>query len=283
MVVRTGQQTIIFGETDEVPSVNAGCKGRAMKLLRFFCWCVVCLAVVAGSKVGKAQSAVALQQALLNRPAEPAPPPPPIFLRTVLERLRFEPQAGDNAEQVQERKQQIEEGLLRAIDAAPYVFVPTADDLQQLKESGASGKLIEALQQANANINEADASGITPLDRQLIKQLGQKNVNVRAKAAQMLARRKVKAAIPGFAVLIASDLWETGAALPREGAPGEYEFYSYLDASREIALFALLELDRPACERALLKAMDSAEPKVRRWATDAIAQIVEKSAVEEPQ
>jgi hypothetical protein len=225
-----------------------------------------------------AQSAAALQQALLNRPSEPVPPPPPIFLRTLLGRLQQEPPDRANAEEREAYQQQVQEALVHAIEAAPYVFVPTAEEIKQLKEAGASDRVLEALKTANANIREADASGISPLDRQLIKQLGEKSVNMRAKAAQMLARRQVKAAVPGFAVLIASDLWETGAALPIEGAPGEYDFYLYLDASREIALKALLELDRPVCERALLKAMDSTEPKVRQWATDVLSRLADESS-----
>lgn len=240
-------------------------------------WGVVAIAASIPD-VSQGQSVAALQQALLNRPSEPVPPPPPIFLRTLLEKLKLEPQDPLDADELKLQKEQIEDGLLRAIDAAPYVFVPTDDDVKQLQEAGASERLIAALKNANANINEADASGLAPLDRQLIKQLSAKDVMIRAQAAQMLARRKVKGAVPGFAVLIASDLWETGAALPISRAPGEYEFYLYLDASRELALYALLDLDRPALDRALLQAMDSSEPKVRQWATAVLQRLYAESS-----
>jgi hypothetical protein len=239
--------------------------------------CLLTVLIAAAPQWCAAQSAAALQQALLNRPSEPVPPPPPIFLRTLLERLQQEPPGRATEEQLKAYHEQVEDALLHAIEAAPYVFIPTAEELKQLQESGASDRILDALKTANANIREADASGLSPLDRQLIKQLGEKSVMMRAKAAQMLARRKVKGAVPGFAVLIASDLWEAGAALPIEGAPGEYEFYLYLDASREIALYALLALDRPACERALLKAMESTEPRVRQWATDVLSRLAEES------
>lgn len=129
-------------------------------------------------------------------------------------------------------------------------------------------KLRESVSDVERAINKPivrpkDESGLTALDRLLIKNLADKDVKVRGSAAVTIGKRKLVAGAAALADLITNDLWDENQTVNDT----RYDFY---DGSKDLALKALLDIDRKAAENALGLAVKSKIAQVSCWASEMI-------------
>jgi hypothetical protein len=126
-----------------------------------------------------------------------------------------------------------------------FYSAQTADQLL------ASIRSIKAATLPVAPVETVDYSGLSPLERLLIEQLSDPDIDVREQAARTVAERKISAAVPALKNLIAHVPYGNGI---------------YGDSDRTAALDALLVVDPEQAGAALGGAMLSPTYKVRVWA-----------------
>jgi len=124
-----------------------------------------------------------------------------------------------------------------------------------------------------SKLNVKDETGLTALDRLLTKQLTDKNVDVRFKAAKSLGDRSVKGAAGALATLISSDMFDFGASTGGLGVNLDS------DSSKDEALKGLLKIDRAAAEKALIAGLNSTNAYTAAWAANEIGRHSLRGAV----
>ena len=129
-----------------------------------------------------------------------------------------------------------------------------AANAEQLCESI---RQIEARTIPQAAPQDVNLEGLSPLERMLIAQLEDDDIDARAEAARTLGQRKVHAAVPALRNLLVMAPFGTGLAG---------------DVDRDAAIEAILQLDAEAAGEALSAALTSETRQVRIWAAEAIGQ-----------
>lgn len=107
--------------------------------------------------------------------------------------------------------------------------------------------------------------GLSALERLLIEQLGDRDIDVRAKAATTLGERQVQAAVPALRNLLLEAPFGTGI---------------FGDVDRDAALDAILAINPDQAGAALAAALTSSERKVRIWAAEEVGNHQVTGAVE---
>lgn len=120
-----------------------------------------------------------------------------------------------------------------------------------------AAQLLESVRQIEsrvvqpASLETVDFEGLSPLERLLIEQLADADIDVREKAARTLGERTVRAAVPALRNMIIQAPYGTGI---------------YGDSDRIAAIDAILAIDPDQAGVALSAALTSANRKVRIWA-----------------
>ncbi|MBX3412182.1 MAG: VWA domain-containing protein [Pirellulales bacterium] len=102
---------------------------------------------------------------------------------------------------------------------------------------------------------EVNLAGLSALDRLLIEQLRDADIDVRTQAAKTLGERQVQAAVPALRNLLLQAPYGSGI---------------FGDVDRDAALDAILAIDAEQAGAALTAALTSAERKVRLWAAEEV-------------
>lgn len=129
----------------------------------------------------------------------------------------------------------------------------------------ASVRKIEARVVQPAPLEEVNYEGLSALERLLIEQLTDADIDVRAKAATTLGERNVRAAVPALRNLLLQAPYGSGL---------------FGDVDRDAAFDAILAIDREQAGAALSAALTTANRKVRIWAAEEVRDHQVTGAVE---
>ncbi len=119
-----------------------------------------------------------------------------------------------------------------------------------------SVKKIEGLAQVETNADELLPSPLTELEALLVEQLGDADISVREAAARTIKERKMSRIAPALVNMIAKVPYGNGI---------------WGDSDRKNAIDSLISLAPEKAPRAIERALQSKEYKVRVWAAEAIA------------